>query len=230
MASRRPIEYLSSLSGFVRGRPIHEEEEIGLELLNLANDSFCSYKHWRWLTSSAPAMDVSNTQVYSWAPAVEILNIPIVYGVSGQGRISHLVPLTSAPSVNSDGMFPSVFEYLPIGTITEGEVSIRVWPQPASGIRGKLVPLVKHSHVKVTPENKGNANVLPHPDDYDHIYIAFLLDFIYLFAQVGALSAIQMNARGQFQTTGSLARAYELADKIVETEALLIDSKGQLKT
>ena len=86
------------------------------------------------------------------------------------------------------------------------------------------------TQVKVTSANIEHADILPHPNDYDHIYIAFLLDFIYLFAQVGALSAIQMDARGQFRTTGSLARAYELADKIVETEALLIDSKGQLKT
>ena len=228
MAKRKPVDYLSSLSGFVRGRPIQEEEEIGLELLNLANDSFCSYKHWRWLTSSAPAMELTNSQEYSWVPAVKVLNIPIVYGVSSQGRITHLVPLTSAPTVDSDGMFPSVFEYLPVNA--QNKIGIRVWPQPATGIKGKLVPLVKHSHVKVTSANKNVANILPHPDEYDHIYVAFLLDFIYLFAQVGALSAIQMNAKGQFQTTGSLARAYELADKIVETEALLIDSKGRLKT
>ena len=80
MATRAPNDYLSSLSGFVRGRPIQDEEEVGLELLNLANDSFCSYKHWRWLTSSAPAMDLDGTQEYSWASEVEVLNIPIVYG------------------------------------------------------------------------------------------------------------------------------------------------------
>ena len=148
-------------------------------------------------------------------------------GVSSQGRISHLVPLTSAPIVDSPGMFPSVFEYLPV---SDGMVGIRVWPQPATGVKGKLVPLVKHSHVRITSANKNEEDILPHPNDYDHIYIAFLLDFIYLFAQVGALSAIQMRGQGQFQTTGTLARAYELADKIVETEALLIDSKGRLKT
>ena len=227
MATRKPIDYLSSLSGFIRGRPIQTEPEIGLELLNLANDSFCAYKHWRWLTASADAIDLDGTQEYSWEPDNPILNIPIVYGVGSQGRISHLVPLTSAPSVDSDGMFPSVFEYLPGDDVS---VSIRVWPKPAEGVKGKLVPLVKLSHVKVTEANKNQEGILPHPDDYDHIYVAFLLDFIYLFAQVGALSAIQMDARGQFRTTGSLARAYELADKIVETEALLIDSKGRLKT
>ena len=228
MATRAPNDYLSSLSGFVRGRPLHLEEEVGLQLLNLANDSFCAYKHWRWLTSSAPAMDIADTQVYSWEPADTVLNIPIVYGIGGQGRITHLVPLTSTPIVNSDGMFPSVFEYLPVNDVRE--VSIRVWPKPAAGVRGKLVPLVKHSHVKVTSANKDQENILPHPDDYDHVYIAFLLDFIYLFAQVGALSTVRMGANGQFQTAGTLARAYELADKIVETEALLIDSKGRLKT
>ena len=120
--------------------------------------------------------------------------------------------------------WPSLFEYTP----TDTEARIKIWPKPPVGLsEAKLVPIVKKKHVRIDSSNLDSANTLEYPDEYEHIFSYFLLDILYLYAQVGALSTVAMGGRNQEQTSGMLARAYQAADRIVETEGLFVDSVGR---
>ena len=94
--------------------------------------------------------------------------------------------------------------------------------------RAKIIPIAKIGQTQVTTGNLSDANTLNHPDEYNHIFSLFLLDFMYLYAQVGSLSAVQVDvAGGGAKISGTLARALHAANAIRASEAIFIDSQGQ---
>ena len=222
MASRSPSSIIDGLNAFIRGR--YMTDDLRVVLLNLANDNFSLYANWRWLTESGPEIAITDDQVYLWTPDNEINRILFVYAFNKQSRITALMPVSATPGAVAKSDWPSLFEYVPTQTMA----GIRVWPKPPVGLsEAKLVPIVKKKHVRIDSSNLDSANTLEYPDEYEHIFSYFLLDVLYLYAQVGALSTVAMGGRNQEQTSGMLARAYQAADRIVETEGLFVDSVGR---
>ena len=198
--------------------------ELHVVLLNLANDSLNSFANWRWLTESADSIDISEAQEYEWEPDNPITRVLMIYGISSEQRTSMLMPVSAVPASDAAASdFPTLFEYIP----TADMARVRLWPKPPEGLQGKIVPIVKKKHTRVTGANLASSNVLDHPDEYNHIFHLFLLDFLYLYNQVGALSTVAINAQGAESTSGTLARAHQAARAIMSTEAIFLDTMGR---
>ena len=222
MATQSPRQFTEDLLPFVRGKPMNDA--LHAVLLNLANDSLNSFANWRWLTESAESIDISDVQVYEWQPASPITRVLMIYGISSEQRVSTLMPVSAVPASDAAASdFPTLFEYVP----TADMARVRLWPKPPTGLLGKIVPIVKKKHTRVTDSNLESLNVLDHPDEYNHIFHLFLLDFLYLYNQVGALSTVAINSQGQETVSGTLARAHQAARAIMSNEAIFLDTMGR---
>ena len=222
MATQSPRQFTEDLLPFVRGKPM--SEALHAVLLNLANDSFNSFANWRWLTESATSINISEAQEYEWQPASPITRVLMIYGISSEQRTSVLMPVSAVPASNTAASdFPTLFEYVPTAT----RAKVRLWPKPPTGLQGQIIPIVKKKHTRVTAGNLAAENTLNHPDEYNHIFHLFLLDFLYLYNQVGSLSTISVDAQGQEKTSGTLARAHQAARAIMSTEAIFLDPMGR---
>ena len=223
MSAKTPQEFWQDLIPFARGR--YASDATQRIILNLANDHLSSYANWRWLTRSEPELELQNTQDLSWTPVSPVSRVLFLMGNLGPGPVSIIRPVSSAPESGVEGTYPALFSYNESG----GNAHIRLWPKPPMGITNATVtPIVKLKHTRVTAGNFEDTDVLQHPDEYDHVFSYFLLDVIYLFAQVGALSQISLGAGAGPQVQGTLARAYSVADKLAKTEALFVDELGRI--
>ena len=223
MASARPKELIDGMIPFIGSRPLDDPYRI--TLLNLANDHFSSYANWRWLTRAESELTLSNAQSYEWTPTSPILRVIGVYGINKSGQTSLLPPITSAPvSSEKVATFPTMFEYQSVPVMNAvDKAKVVLWPKPPMGVMGKIIPIVKISHTRITTSNLNSENVLNHPDEYNHIFQFFVLDLLATFGQVGAQTAVATGQQRNSGVSGPLARAYEAADKIVGQEALVLN-------
>jgi hypothetical protein len=132
-----------------------------------------------------------------------------------------LNPVSANPtSTNSEGI-PATFSYAPSGN----DAVIKLWPKPPTSWAATIVPMEKIAHTRVTSGNIGDADIFNHPNQYNHILSLFILDYLYLYSQVGDMTAIAMGGN-QVQIRGTLARAINAAQAIIPSEAIYIDETG----
>lgn len=220
MSVTTPGSFITGLLPFIRNRPMADADKAFV--LNLANDHFSSLAFWRWLARSEPEIALSGAQEYSYTPSAAIIRVALVYLTTTAGRFTVLPPMGLAPDTDTSENLPSMFSYRESG----GDAFIRLWPKPPTSLTGKLIPLAKVDHTRVTTGNLATASVLLHPTALDHIFSLFVLHYMYLWAQVGSQGEI-VHAQGNQTTRGILAQALAAVDAVRTSDAIMFDSSGQ---
>ena len=222
MAQITPKAVIDGLIPFMGDRPL--TDSLRMTLLNMAVNHFSVYADWRWLTRTADEITLTNTQIYDWESSSPILKVIYVQLIN-RGKISVLPPASVVPtSDEGQSTLPSTFEFLPQSG-NDGRISL--WPIPPVGVSAKIVPIEKKKNVRIVEGNLEDEDVLEHPDEYNHIFEFFLLDLMYMWAQVGPQTAVIIGQQRSAGVSGALARAHAAADKIMPTEAVMYDPKSR---
>jgi hypothetical protein len=222
-----PRKALDFAKVFVKNMPV-DRDPPRLRIMDSAAKMVWMAAPWPWtigiLTVTAIANDAQDV-VMGTIPA-DFLHIQHAALVN-KDTIADLTPVGILPVLTDIKGMPQKIAFVSANTV-------RLYPMPSGYAATELPKLwvfYKKQHTEITVSNESTAGTLVMADEWYPVYEAFVLYYVYLYADDPRAGGAQMSSRGIVQYSGMLGTAmgllneYKLASKVG-----LVDSFGRTIT
>lgn len=196
---------------------------VQTDLMDMAVQAFAGAAEWRWLLSRlAGTAIVPAQQDYVFATPASFLRISGVLMQLGD-ELRMLLPTAATPNASDQGV-PSMFSFAESG----GNITVSVWPRPATGMAGTLTPLARLAHTPITAGNFSSTSAMLHPDAYNDIVRLYYLHYLKRYTDDDSAGSVRVSigadGRRTVEYSGLLAEAEARVAEIAPREGLLFDA------
>lgn len=216
-----PNDALTFAKRFVKGTLV-DASTVGPQICDAAARMLWMAAPWSWTVGVLPiATLAADTQTYNVTDPTDLLRLEWAGWSRANDRMEELAIVSVVPTDTAYNQPP---KKIAISAITGGNVTLKLWPCPAS-IEGRIFTLYKKVMTKIVTGNISSA-VLVFPDEFFHVYEEAVLYWAFKFSQDVRAGEAVWKPDGSFQFTGQLAVVMALVEAYRKNEPTMQNTLG----